>query len=58
MKKIMVNVLFLSLSSLFHLNIKRKQKETSNKTPINELEKAKNYMVDYLRRCTENNEMD
>jgi len=30
----------------------------SNKTPKNELEKAKNYMIDYLRRCTENNEMD
>jgi phage-related protein len=30
----------------------------SNKTPKNELEKAKNFMIDYLRRCTENNEVD
>ena len=30
----------------------------SNKPPKNELEKAKNYMIDYLRRCTENNEVD
>ena len=29
----------------------------TNKTPSKELDRAKNYMLDYLRRCDANNEM-
>jgi len=30
----------------------------SDKTPSNELEKAKKYMIDYLRRCNNEDEME
>jgi phage-related protein len=30
----------------------------TDKTPVNELEKAKKYLIDYLRRCNESDEME